>query len=83
MLSFFKASLSYLELKIREGFEKYFPVGSMWELLRTLYGTIQAATQFWKELLAAFRSMGFAKSRADSLFTTNGLQEDQFFGCHG
>jgi hypothetical protein len=37
---------------IPKGFEKYFPTNVVLLLKRTLYGTCQAAMQFWKKLCA-------------------------------
>lgn len=52
-------------MKIPEGFEKWFPVGWVLELLATLYGTKQAAKQFWLELIKALKKMNFKLNRAD------------------
>ena len=40
-----------LYLELTQGMEKYHPVNILLLLLRTLYGLIKAAAQFWKELL--------------------------------
>ena len=50
---------------VPEGFEKYYPKGAFWLLLKTIYGLKQAAKMFWKMLLKAMESMGFRKSWAD------------------
>jgi hypothetical protein len=34
-------------------------------LLRTLYGSVQAARAFWKEMLQAFKAMGYSRADAD------------------
>ena len=35
------------------------------ELLRTMYGSVQAAKAFWREMLAAFHMMGYKRSSSD------------------
>ena len=50
---------------VPEGFEKYYPKGAYWLILKTIYGLKQAAKMFWKMLLKAMESMGFRKSWAD------------------
>ncbi len=37
----------------------------MWKLLRTLYGTKQAARAFWKVLLKSMKKTDYEQSRAD------------------
>ena len=52
--------------KIPEGFEKFWdPNIWVWLLMKTTYGLIQAAVQFWKTLLKAMRYMKYNRSRAD------------------
>ena len=52
--------------KIPEGFEKFWdPNIWVWLLMKTTYGLIQAAVQFWKTLLKAMRYMKYDRSRAD------------------
>ena len=52
-------------LKVPQGFEcKYSKEVVLW-LLKTLYGTKQAAMAFWKELLKCMRHLGFERSGAD------------------
>ena len=52
--------------KIPQGFEKYWdPKVWVWLLLRTVYGTKQAAICFWKTLLKAMTYMGLARGNAD------------------
>jgi len=48
-----------------EGFEDKYCVMCVLLLLRTLYGLKLAAVAFWKQLLAAMRTMGFERSKAD------------------
>jgi Reverse transcriptase (RNA-dependent DNA polymerase) len=66
-----------LYLKIPQGFEKMYSNDEVLHLNRTIYGLKQAAVAFWKELLEAFRTMGFQQSPADPCLyiknTTNGL----------
>ena len=50
---------------VPQGFEKHYPEGAYWLLLKTVYGLKQAAKMFWKMLLKAMRSMKFEKSWAD------------------
>ena len=50
---------------VPQGFEKHYPEGAYWLLLKTVYGLKQAAKMFWKMLLKAMRSMNFEKSWAD------------------
>jgi hypothetical protein len=50
--------LRYLE--VQEDFEKHYKEGTVLELKRTIHGLKQAAFAFWKELLIAFKSMGFS-----------------------
>jgi hypothetical protein len=52
--------------KIPQGFEKYWdPKVWVWLLLRTVYGTKQAAICFWRTLLKAMKYMGLARGAAD------------------
>jgi hypothetical protein len=53
-------------MEIPEGFEQYYhPAGFIWLLLRTIYGLKQAAVAFWKQLILAFASMNYRRSKAD------------------
>jgi Reverse transcriptase (RNA-dependent DNA polymerase) len=52
-------------LKVPEGFQKFYKKGVVLKLERTIYGLKQVAYAFWKELLMAFKAMGFEKSIAD------------------
>jgi Reverse transcriptase (RNA-dependent DNA polymerase) len=52
-------------LKVPKGFQKFYKKGMALKLERTIYGLKQAAYAFWKELLMAFKAMGFEKSIAD------------------
>jgi hypothetical protein len=54
-----------LYMEIPEGFEQYYPAGFIWLLLRTIYGLKQAAVAFWKQLILAFASMNYCRSKAD------------------
>ena len=52
--------------EIPEGFEKWWdPAMWVWLLMKTSYGLIQAAVQFWKTLLKAMKYMDFERSNAD------------------
>jgi len=53
-------------MDVPQGFEKYYDP-QVWVLLlrRTIYGTKQAAYAFWRELLKAFKSMDYSRSKAD------------------
>jgi len=52
-------------MKVPQGFEKFYPLECYLLLLKTLYGTKQAARAFWIKLLAAFKAMGYTRSKAD------------------
>ena len=52
-------------MKVPEGFEKWYPGNVVLLLLKTIYGTRQAALAFWRKLLAAFRLMQYGRSTAD------------------
>jgi hypothetical protein len=52
-------------MQVPEGMETYYPQDCVLLLLKTLYGTKQAAKAFWIKLLEAFRSMGYQRSKAD------------------
>ena len=52
-------------MEVPEGFKKYYPPNWILHLRKTLYGLTEAAKAFWRELLKAFGSMDFERSRAD------------------
>ena len=52
-------------ISVPQGFEKFYPPGVVLQLERTLYGTKQAAAQYWKENLKCFKDMGYNRSKAD------------------
>jgi histone deacetylase 1/2 len=55
-----------LYMEVPEGFDKYYdPMYYVLLLLQTIYGLKQSAMAFWRQLLKAFRSMGFKRSKAD------------------
>ena len=54
-----------LYMYVPQGFEKYHPGDVVLRLKRTLYGLKQAAIQYWKEMLRAFRHMNYERSKAD------------------
>jgi hypothetical protein len=53
-------------LSIPKGFENFYPSNYVLLLLKTLYGTKQAALQFWRKLVEALTGKGYNKSRADA-----------------
>ena len=55
-----------LYMKVPQGMERYYPVNVLLLTLKTLYGMIQDAAQFYKELLKAFRFMKYAHNQSDS-----------------
>jgi hypothetical protein len=61
--SFEKGRKVYME--VPKGMEKHFNKDCVLLLLRTLYGTKQAAKMFWLLLLKVFKTMGFQFNRAD------------------
>jgi hypothetical protein len=50
---------------VPQGFEKYYPGNVLLRLLRTVYGLKQAAIQYWREMLRAFKHMKYARCKAD------------------
>jgi hypothetical protein len=52
-------------MKVPQGFEKFYPEGTILKLLRTIYGLKQAAIAFWRETLKAFKYMKYNRSKAD------------------
>ena len=52
-------------MEIPEGFEHHYGINFVLLLLKTIYGLKQAAFAFWKELLKAFKSMEYKRSKAD------------------
>ena len=52
-------------IKIPEGWEKFYEPDEVLLLLKTLYGTRQAAMAFWKKLNLAMKNIGQKRSRAD------------------
>jgi hypothetical protein len=50
-------------LKILKGFEKYYGSDVVLLLQRTLYGTKQAALQFWRELLKSLARCSIKEAR--------------------
>ena len=52
-------------MKIPQGFERFYSKNAVLLLLKTIYGLKQAALAFWRELLKAFRSMQYGRSKAD------------------
>ncbi len=54
-----------MHLKVPDGSQKFYKKEVVLKLERTICGLKQAAYAFWKELLMAFKDMGFEKSVAD------------------
>ncbi len=52
-------------MKVPKGFEKFFPPDVYLLLLKTLYGTKQAAKRFWKYVLMLMQAMGFTRNKAE------------------
>jgi len=73
--TFEKGRKVYME--VPRGFEAFFPLNCVLLLLKTIYGTKQAARAFWLKLLEAFRAMRYTRSKADPClqfnWTTQGL----------
>ena len=54
-------------MEIPQGFQEvYDPDLYVLQLLQTLYGTKQAAMQFWKKLLSCYKDMDFDRSHASA-----------------
>ena len=53
-------------MEVPQGFEKYIPAWAVLLLGKTIYGTKQAALQFWRFLVSGLRSKGYSKSAADA-----------------
>ena len=64
-------------MEVPQGFEQYYPRNVVLLLLKTLYGTKQAAMQFWRKLVATLKTKDYNRSIADAClyyqWTTNGL----------
>jgi hypothetical protein len=52
-------------MRVPKGFEKFYPAGIVLLLMRTLYGTRQAAMAFWQKLRVVFRYVELLQSKAD------------------
>jgi hypothetical protein len=52
-------------MEVPQGFEQFYPKNCVLLLLKTLYGTKQAAKAFWLKLLKALRGMHYTRSKAD------------------
>jgi hypothetical protein len=53
-------------LHITKGFEQDYPTDAFLRLLKTFYGTKQAAMQFWKKSCLVLRLKFFTRSKADA-----------------
>ena len=64
-------------MEVPQGFEKHYKGNVVLLLLKTLYGTKQAAMAFWRKLVEAFHKIGFNRSKADPClyfsWTSDGL----------
>ena len=54
-----------LYMEVPQGFEKFYPIGVVLLLLKTIYGLKQAAYAFWRKLLEAFWAMGYERCKGD------------------
>ena len=55
----------HIYMEVPEGFERFYPIGVVLLLLKTIYGLKQAAYAFWRKLLEAFWAMGYKRSAGD------------------
>ena len=53
-------------IEVPQGFEKFYPPGTVLLLLKTLYGVKQASKSFWKLLNKSFQLMKYQRSKADA-----------------
>jgi len=53
-------------IQVPEGFEKFYPICCVLLLLHTIYGLKEAAIAFWREILKAFKHMGYNPNKTDS-----------------
>ena len=54
-----------LYMEVPQGFEKFYPIGVVLLLLKTIYGLKQAAYAFWRKLVEAFWAMGYERCKGD------------------
>ncbi len=54
-----------LFMEFPEGFERHYGRNTVLRLKQTIYGLKQAAFAFWKELLLAFKSLKYLRSKAN------------------
>jgi hypothetical protein len=52
-------------MEIPQGFERFYGNNCVLLLKRTIYGLVQAAYAFWRELLKALQDMKYTRSKAD------------------
>ena len=50
---------------VPRGFEKFYPIGVLLLLLKTIYGLKQSAFEYWRALLAALKAGKLTRSKAD------------------
>jgi Reverse transcriptase (RNA-dependent DNA polymerase) len=80
-----------LHMHVPQGFEKYYVSNVVPLLLKTIYRLVQSAYAWWRNVLEAFKNMGYERSKVDPcLFykwtTRHGLQVwmtwiDDCFSC--
>ena len=49
-------------MKVPEAYNKYYPSWAVFLLLKTQYGTIQAALQYYRECVKALEFLGFKRN---------------------
>jgi hypothetical protein len=54
-----------IHIKVPKGFDQWYPGAVLLLLLRTMYGTKQAAIHYWIEMQKAFKSLDYERSKAD------------------
>ena len=54
-----------LYMHVPQGFEKFYHKNVVLLLMKTIYGLKQAAFEYWKGLLNAFKAMSLTRSKAD------------------
>ena len=54
-----------LYMEVPKGFEKFYPIGVVLLLLKTIYGLKQAAYAFWRKLVEAFWAMNYERCKGD------------------
>jgi hypothetical protein len=52
-------------MEVPQGFERHYKRNDVLLLKQTIYGLVQAAYAFWRELVKAFYDMRYMRSKAD------------------